>query len=176
MQISYQFRRRRWAFILIVALVAVAGLGNIASGDRAVGWTVVAVAICYAALLPLALWSNTRRIARWYAKANSVPVGIAITDVDITFSSPWHQNSWAWFGIDTVADLRQVLIARCGDAPVFVIPVDCMAPNDAAELRAFLAQRGLLGRAVRRTKIAAADAPEPVAGPPAVRSSTPPPD
>jgi hypothetical protein len=174
-QIMMLFRRRLWVSVLIFALAGLLGVGNMASGDRVFGATMLVFAAAYLALLPLGVRTSTARAYRRLAKLNSVPVHITITDIDITFARPWNYASWAWVGVDAVADLGSLLVGRCGEAPVFTVPLYAMPPESVAELRAFLTDCGLLdARQPRGRKIASPRAAPGDSGDTSVRSATPP--
>jgi len=74
-----------------------------------------------------------------------VPKQVTITDTDVSFTSPFQLIAWARSAIDTVIDLGEVVLGKCGDAPVLSIPLTGMSPAQAAELRAFLAGQRAAG-------------------------------
>jgi hypothetical protein len=143
-QVLSQIRRRLWLIIATCAVLAFLGIREMSKGDRQLGASVLAIAVVYLAWLAFRFQSQVSRQYRRLAELGDAAMVITITEIDISFSKPWNYTSWAWAGIDFVADLGRVLVGYRGDAPAFAIALECMLPDQEPELRAFLAARRLL--------------------------------
>ncbi len=136
--LAHQFRGRRVLMIALAILMVALGAVLIASGTAVFGAALLAFGALYPLLVLVSFRRGGDRFVRRLAKVNSVPKRVTITDTDVSFTSPFQHIAWAWSAIDTVIDLGEVVLGKCGDAPVLWIPLTGMSPAQAAELRAFL--------------------------------------
>jgi hypothetical protein len=138
---AHQFRGRRVLMIVLAILMLLLGVVLIAAGATVFGTALLAFGALYPLLVLVSFRRSGDRFVRRFAKVNSVPKRVTITDTDVSFTSPFQHIAWAWSAIDTVIDLGEVVLGKCGDAPVLSIPMTGMSPAQAAELRAFLTGR-----------------------------------
>ena len=143
--LAHQFRGRRVLMIVLAILMVLLGVVLIAADSAAFGTALLAFGALYPLLVVVSFRRSGDRFVRRFAKVNSVPKRVTITDTDVSFTSPYQHIAWAWSAIDTVIDLGEVVLGRCGDAPVLAIWMTGMAPAQAAELRAFLGGRRAVG-------------------------------
>jgi hypothetical protein len=138
---AQQFRGRRVLMIALALLMVLLGMAIIATGGTVFGAVLIAFGVVYPLLVVVSFRRTAERFVRRFARVNSVPRQVTITDSAVSFTSPFQHVAWAWPAIDGVIDLGEVLVAKCGPAPVVSIPLSDMAPAQVAELRAFLAAR-----------------------------------
>jgi hypothetical protein len=136
-----QFRGRRVLMIVLAILMVLLGVVLIAAGASVFGAALLAFGALYPLLVLVSFRRSGDRFVRRFAKVNSVPKRVTITDTDVSFTSPYQHVAWAWSAIDTVTDLGEVVLGKCGEAPVLAIPLTGMSPSQVAELRAFLSGR-----------------------------------
>ncbi|HZD96792.1 MAG TPA: hypothetical protein VE132_01335 [Micromonosporaceae bacterium] len=138
---AHQFRGRRVLMIVLAILMVLLGAVLIAAGAAVFGVALLAFGALYPLLVVVSFRRTGDRFVRRFAKVHSVPIRVTITDTDVAFTSPFQHVAWAWSAIDTVIDLGELVLGKCGEAPVLSIPLTVMSPAQAAELRAFLAGR-----------------------------------
>lgn len=136
---AQQFRGRRVLMIVLAVLMILLGALTIASGEAVLGSILLAFGVLYPLLVLVSFRRTADRFVRRFAKVRSVPQRVTITDTHVSFTSPFHHIAWAWSAIDTVVDLGELVLGRCGPAPVLSIPLTGMSPVQVAEFRAFLA-------------------------------------
>jgi hypothetical protein len=142
---AYQFRGRRVLMIVLAVLMVLLGVVLVAADASGFGAALLAFGALYPLLVLVSFRRSGDRFVRRFAKVNSVPKRVTITDTDVSFTSPFQHIAWAWSAIDTVIDLGELVLGKCGAAPVLSIPLTGMSPAQAAELRAFLNGRRALG-------------------------------
>jgi hypothetical protein len=142
--LAHQFRGRRVLMIVLAILMVLLGVVLIATDAAAFGAALLAFGALYPLLVLVSFRRSGDRFVRRLAKVNSVPKRVTITDTDVSFTSPFQHIAWAWSAIDTVIDLGELVLGKCGAAPVLSIPLTGMSPGEAAELRAFLNRRQAL--------------------------------
>ena len=131
--------------VVLALLMVLLGVVLIAAGTAVFGAALLAFGVLYPLLVLVSFRRAGDRFVRRFAKVNSVPRRVTITDTDVSFTSPFQHIAWAWSAIDTVIDLGEVVLGKCGGAPVLSIPLSGMPPAQAAELRAFLNVRLAVG-------------------------------
>lgn len=145
MQIARQVRARRVVIVALAALFLLLGVLFVAADATALGIVFIVAAVMYPLLVPLSVQRSAARLARRASKLRGVPTTVVITDVDVTFTSVFSRISWTWAAIDTVTDLGEFLVARCGEVAVFTIQFASMTSEQVSELRRFLAARPSVG-------------------------------
>lgn len=135
---AHQFRGRRVLMIVLAIAMVLLGVVLIAAGATVPGAALLAFGAAYPLLVLVSFRRSGDRFVRRFAKVNSVPKRVTITDTHVSFTSPFQHIAWAWSAIDSVLDLGELVLGRCGEAPVFSISLTGMPPNQVAELRAFL--------------------------------------
>ena len=143
--LAHQFRGRRVLMIVLAILMVLLGAVLIATEAVVFGAALLAFGALYPLLMLVSFRRSGDRFVRRFAKVNSVPRRVTITDTDVSFTSPFQHIAWAWSAIDTVIDLGELVLGKCGAAPVLLIPLTGMSPAHAAELRAFLSGRRAVG-------------------------------
>ncbi len=143
--LAHQFRGRRVLMIVLAILMVLLGVVLIAADSAVFGAALLAFGALYPLLVLVSFRRSGDRFVRRFAKVNSVPKRVTITDTDVSFTSPFQHIAWAWSAIDTIIDLGEVVLGRCGDAPVLAISMTDMSMAQAAELRAFLGGRRAVG-------------------------------
>lgn len=88
-------------------------------------------------------WVRSR--ARRRSSGYAVEGDYDITDDNIMMRSGSESGGIAWDGVERVADTPEFWIVYVGRLPATVIPRRFMSAEDAETLRAFMAERGLLG-------------------------------
>jgi hypothetical protein len=138
---AHQWRGRRILMIALAGLMVLLGVATVAAGATFLGAALLVFGALYPLLVVVSFRRTADRFVRRFAKVHSVPQRITITDNDVSVTSPFQHVAWAWSAVDTVIDLGEVVLGKCGAAPVLLIPLTGMSPPQVAELRAFLAAR-----------------------------------
>jgi hypothetical protein len=140
-------RLRRYGYVS-GALLALGVIGLAVS--RAVDWGDRIAPFCLAMVLggglallyaPWLRWRARRRSSRY-----AVDGGYDISDNNIMMRSGSESGGIAWDGVTRVVDTPEFWVIYVGRMPATVIPRDLMTPEDAATLRTFMVDRGLLKR------------------------------
>ncbi|MET9300219.1 MULTISPECIES: YcxB family protein [Micromonospora] len=136
-------RLRRFGYIgAVLAAIGVIGwIASQASARFASLWTALIVAGVLSMLYaPWVRWRARRRSGGY-----AVEGGYDIDDRNIMMRSGSESGGIAWDGVTRVTETPDFWIVYVGRMPATVIPRWLMSAEDAGTLRAFMAERHLLG-------------------------------
>ena len=133
--------RKLWAiailFIVMGAGLAVAGLA-VANRTIGAGGEVIAAVGIWMLFIP---WVLFRRASRRSSGNATKGVTIRLTDDEAIFETSLSQACFKWPMVKRIDERNGFWIARSEHRPLFTLPQSCMAPEQVAEFRAFLAGR-----------------------------------
>ena len=136
-------RLRRFGYIgaALAAIGVVGWIASQASARFASLWTALIVAGVLSMLYaPWVRWRARRRSGGY-----AVEGGYDIDDRNIMMRSGSESGGIAWDGVTRVTETPDFWIVYVGRMPATVIPRWLMSAEDAGTLRAFMAERHLLG-------------------------------
>jgi hypothetical protein len=138
-------RLRKYTYIGVV-LVALGAIGLAVS--RGTGWgeriSPLCVAMVVGGVLSMLYAPWVRFNARRRSSGYAVEGAYEITDDNILMRSGSESGGIAWEGVDRVAETPEFWIVFVGRMPATVIPRRFMPDEDAATLKTFMTERGLI--------------------------------
>ncbi len=143
--INREVFRRLWRYAVVffatgAILVAASASTSLDSSARFMAIVCVMTGVYYA-FYP---WFLVRSRARTLNGPGSEPVVTEFADEGLRILAKDGQVARNWAVISGAEERGPILILRSGKLPVVIIERECTSPENYAELRAFVAARGLL--------------------------------